>query len=73
MEEQTSTPIIQGAHDAADRLKAENDRFEANLRRFEELKAYETLGGKSEGKSQEQKPKEETPAEYAERVMRGGK
>lgn len=52
-------------------LKAENDALEAELARFETLRAQRILAGKSENPQKEPVP--ETPKEYAARIMRGGK
>lgn len=46
-------------------LKEENDRKE-------KLQAEELLGSSAGGHIEHAKPKEETPAEYAKRVMSGG-
>lgn len=53
-----------------DAYKKENDRREAILKREEDLAARKLLGGNTPYMEPEQK-KEETPREYAERVMRG--
>jgi len=50
-------------------LKAANDKVEAELLRGEELKAKIALGGKSSA-GQEAPVKEETPKEYADKVMK---
>ena len=62
--------IVQ-AHEAADRLHAENERMEANIKQLQELKAFEVLGGKSEGAPQEKPVVEESPQDYVKRVMSG--
>lgn len=61
-----------------DEARAENDRMEVNLKRREELIAREEqmasdklLDGDTEAGSAPTKPKEETPAEYRDRVMAG--
>jgi len=66
--ESTTTPLIKSANTAADRLKAENDRREKILKREEELQARRALGGESSGTPNDEKPKEETPEEYAARI-----
>ena len=50
-------------------LKETEERIAALLERNEELAARGLLGGKSEGGAVEEKPKEETPAEYRDRIM----
>ena len=68
--ERTPT-LIEDAHNAADRLEDANARMEELIKRQEFLATEEALGGKSEGGISEEKPKEETPEEYAKRIMRG--
>lgn len=61
--EETETPtekpksLLEGAHEAAERLKAENDRMEANIRKIEEIKAFETLSGQSDNPEPQKKDK----------------
>ena len=70
-EQVSSVSMVESAHIAASKLKEQNERMEKNIARLEELKAFETLGGKSEGAPQEKKPAEETPKEYSKRIMSG--
>ena len=63
--------MIQEAREQADRLKAENDRTEALVKRQEAAKVQRALGGTSEAGIVPQPAKEETPQEYAQRVLRG--
>ncbi len=69
----TEEPInsIDKANAAIDRMKEENDRTEALLERQEDLRASEILGGKSDAGQAPAPPKEETPKEYAAKVMAG--
>lgn len=55
----------------AEQLKQENDLFERELSRKEELNAREKLGGGTAGNIPQEKPKEETPKEYSKRIMGG--
>ena len=72
MEEQKQEPtMISDAVRAAEALKLENVRMEANIRQLQELKAFEALGGRSVGKEQEVKPVEVSPLDYAKAVMEG--
>ncbi len=52
-------------------LKKENDRHEDLLRKQEELTAKNLLSGTSDAASKPQETKEETPAEYAKKVLSG--
>jgi hypothetical protein len=63
--------MIESASAAADRLTRENERLEKNLKQLQELEAIKKLGGRTEGKPQEVKVAEETPQDYAKRVLQG--
>jgi len=54
-----------------EKLKAENDAMDAEFLRAEKLRAQVRMAGKAVITPQEV-VKEETPQEYARRVMRGG-
>jgi len=61
---------IEQAKQQADRIEKANQEFKALLDRAESLKISDMLGGRSEaGKPQEKV--EETPQDYAKRVMAG--
>lgn len=61
---------IERMNEAANRLEAENKRFEENQRLARAEKSLKQAGGFADaGKPQEKK--EETPQEYAERMLRG--
>ena len=66
-----TTPVIQAANEAAASLKTENDRKEQLLIREEAIQARNALGGTAEAGEEPAKPKEETPQDYAKRVMEG--
>lgn len=63
--------MIYEATKAAEALKAENSRMEENIKKLQELKAFEALGGRSVGKEQEVKPVEVSPKDYAASVLSG--
>lgn len=65
-----ASSVIEQANEAADRLERANQKREELLKKEEALLAKRVLGGKSEGK-EEEKPKEETPQEYKDKVLRG--
>lgn len=52
-------------------IKEENDRHEQLVLRQEKLAAQNMLGGKSSAGQKQEPPKEETPEEYKNKVMRG--
>ena len=62
--------IVEEAQKVRDEIRAENDRRERILADEQKLKANELLAGTSGGHV-EPVIKEETPKEYAARVMRG--
>lgn len=59
------------ADQIAERQKRENDRREEILTREENLAARKVIGGVAEAGTEEEKPKEETPQEYAKKIMSG--
>lgn len=67
----TAPDMVISAHEAAKKLEAENTRMEKNIATLQELKAFEALGGRSEGIKQEVKPAEISPQEYARMVLMG--
>lgn len=71
IEPKAQPSMIESATQAANRLKAENERMETNIKRLEELKSFEALGGKTDGAPQTQPPKEMTAKEYKDEVMKG--
>lgn len=68
---ETSTPEM-GLSKKIEILKEENDRTERLLKEQKELIATNILGGHTPHTEEAQKPKEETPKEYRDRMMRGG-
>jgi len=68
--EEKRPSLISQAEEAAAKLKEQNDRQEQLLNRQEELMSKQALGGSSEaGKTIT--PQEETPQDYAKKVMSG--
>ena len=68
--ETSNTPMIDAANKAAERLEQANAEQKEILARQEMLMAKNALGGQSEAGKSEEKT-EETPAEYAKKVMSG--
>lgn len=62
---------IAKAEELVKRMKEENDRFEELVKRNEAARVNSILAGKSEAGQQPER--EETPQEYKERILRGGK
>jgi hypothetical protein len=68
--EVSATDLIKEAKEAVNSLKAENDRKRQLLDEEKELEARKILGGGSvAGQAEKPKPVEETPKEYARRVI----
>ncbi len=65
----TAHSIIQKTKDAAAELQKQNEIMEKHLVRAERLRAEEIISGRSAGGRPQ--VKEESPKEYAARVMRG--
>ncbi len=70
MTEETK-PAEQPKLSPAEKLKTENDLYEQEVKRKEDLDMRMKLGGGTGGHIPAEKPKEETNKEYAERFMRG--
>lgn len=67
--QQEAVSELDRADQIAERQKRENDRREELLQREEALQARKTVGGVTEAGQTKEKPKEETPQEYAKKVM----
>jgi hypothetical protein len=63
--------LIEDANDAAERMEAANARMEDLIKRQEFLATQDRLGGRTEAGTVPEKKKEETPQEYAKRIMAG--
>lgn len=66
--EEVHEDMVRQINTAAEKLRAENERFEANQKVLEAQRVEKMLAGKSEVGI---KKKEETPKEYAEKMLRG--
>ena len=64
--------MIAEAQASAERLAKENAAMAENIKRLEAIESRRILGGQSAAGEPVQQPKEETPKEYAARIMRGG-
>lgn len=67
-EDVKSSPMIDNANIAAERVEKATKNLKTQLDRQEVIKAEETLGGTADAGAGQ---KEDTPKEYAEKVMRG--
>lgn len=63
--------VVSKAEKAAQRLEEANKKTEELIKRQEAMMARSALGGKADAGQEPEKPKEETPAEYAKRVTSG--
>jgi len=65
------TPLaVKQANEAREKLELENTRLEKNIQELKELTARNILGGGTDA-TRPEALKEETPAEYAKRIMSG--
>lgn len=71
VKEESNVDLIAKANEAAERLEKANIEQARLQKRQEELLANARLQGRSFA-GQVEKPKEETPKEYADRIIRGG-
>lgn len=68
--EQAKTPsMIESANIAAERLERANAEMKANIAKLEELKAFEKLGGVTQGRPAEQPKVEVDPKDYAKKAL----
>jgi len=66
-----STPVINSANKAAERLEQANRKQEELLKKQEELMARQALGGRSAAGEGKEEKKEMTEKEYAKALQRG--
>ena len=66
-----TTTLFEKTNEATKRLEDANRKTEELLTRQEEVYAREKLGGTSEAGVEAVAPKEDTPEEYAEKLMAG--
>ena len=69
--QEKSLNIVDEAKKIRDEIKAENDRRENLLKEEQRLQAENLLAGSAGGRVEPEPPKEETPAEYAQRILNG--
>ena len=69
VQQSNAEDMVKKAMDAAERLEKANLQLEAHLKKLESDKVKRVLSGRADVGPVE--AKEETPAEYRERVMRG--
>lgn len=63
-----ATSVLDEANEIYKKLEEQNKEFRQLLGRQEEIMAQQMLRGKSNA-NEEEKPKEETPKEYKERIL----
>ena len=63
------TSVIEDANQAAARLEKANKEHRELMEKQEQIYAQQKLGGRSEAGHVSEKPKEETPQEYANKVL----
>ena len=70
--ENTSEGNESKTNDEVEKINADTERINKAIAENENAKARQRLGGITEAGKAPEKPKEETPQEYAERVIQGG-
>ena len=70
-EEDKELSMVDKANNAADRLEAANKVTSDNIDRMEKIKADDRLGGTSDAGSVPPEKKEESPQDYAKRILAG--
>jgi len=69
--EEESSSVVDKAYNINKSLEENIRRFDELVKRAEKLAVMNSLGGKSEAGKVPEEPKEETPEEYKDRVMKG--
>ena len=69
--ESDTSQVLTKAEELAKRIEDGNAKTEELVKRQEEIAAKNILGGKSDAGEQATPEKEETPQEYAKRIMGG--
>ena len=63
---------IEEAQRLVERMEKANEDYKALLAKAEEMRVNDLLSGESLAGKKQEKPVEETPEDYAKRVMSGG-
>lgn len=71
MEVENARNLIDEAREQADRIEAANKESKSIAERLEAAKIRQALGGTTEAGIITPPPKEETPQEYAKRILKG--
>lgn len=69
--EEKPLSLVEEAAKVRDEIRAENDRREKILQEEQKLQADRMLGGTTGGRVEPEPVKEETPQEYAQRMLKG--
>jgi hypothetical protein len=70
--QEIKTPtMVSDALKAAESLKEQNQKMQENIKKLEELKAYDTLGGVSDGGVVVEQKKQLSDEEYAIKALQG--
>ncbi len=70
--EEAAKSILEQIKEEREKTEKATAEARAEREKLEELKAIDALGGQTNSGQVPPKPAEETPAEYAKRMMRGG-
>ena len=69
--EEVQKNFLKEIREERDLLIKEREELQSVIAEAKELKAFETISGKADAGQQKEKPKEETPEEYASKLMSG--
>jgi len=69
-EENATLSLVERAERTAERIESGNKKTEELLKNLGELETKRVLAGKADAGTTQEKPKEETPKEYKDRIMR---
>lgn len=70
-EKEEPKTMVDKANDAAERLEKANERTAELIKQREEIDARNRLGGRADGAVQDEKPKEVSDEDYADKALRG--
>ena len=72
VETPTEEEVVESNEDMLDKkIAALNELTERNEKALQDMKVERALGGSSDAGQEAEKPKEETPQEYKDKIMRG--
>ena len=71
-EKYETTPLIERAREEREKMEAATKAMKAENDKREQIQTRQELGGQSDAGQPQEKPKEETPVEYKNRIIKEG-